>query len=113
MLCICETNCNVDKLPNGINDILIDGFYEPIVQAPVRKSGRGGGLAIYINKRVCCPDKIEEFKIDLDPEDMSGEFQLVKIHDCKGFNKTKIIVNFYRSPSRDTKKFISLFITQK
>ena len=39
---------------------------------------------------------------------MSGEFQLVKIHNCKGLNKTKVIVNFYRSPSRDTNNFISL-----
>ena len=43
---------------------------------------------------------------------MSGEFQLVQIHNCKGFNKTKVIVNFYRSPaSKDTKKFISLLDT--
>ena len=56
-----ETNCISGKLPNGISDILLDGFYEPIVQDPIRKSGKGGGLAIYINKRVCSPENIENF----------------------------------------------------
>ena len=87
---------------------MIEGFHEPVIQAPLRKSGRGGGLAIYINKRVCDFEKIERIDLALDPEDMSGEFQLVKIHNCKGLNKTKVKVNFYRSPSRDTNNFISL-----
>ena len=108
VLCFNETNCEISKLPNGIDDIRIEGFYEPITQSPIRKSGKGGGLAIYINKRVCSPEEIENFTVGLDPEDMNGEFQLVKIHNCKGHNKTKVICNFYRSPSRDTKKFISL-----
>ena len=108
ILCLNETKCNTDKLSNGIDDIIIDGFYDPIVKNPNRKSGKGGGLAIYINKRVCDPNNIENFSVNLDPEDMSGEFQFVKIHNCKGFNRTKVIVNFYRSPNRDTKKFLSL-----
>ena len=108
VLCFNETNCNINKLPNGTDDIMIEGFHEPVLQAPLRKSGRGGGLAIYINKSVCDFEKIERIDLALDPEDMSGEFQLVKIHNCKGLNKTKVIVNFYRSPSRDTNNFISL-----
>ncbi len=108
ILCFNETNSKIENFPNGIDDLIIDGFYEPIVQAPARKSGKGGGLAMYINKRVCEPNNIDNFSANLDPEDASGEFQLVKIHNCKGFNKTKVIVNFYRSPSKDPNKFISL-----
>ena len=33
---------------------------------------------------------------------------MVKIHNCKGYNKTKLIVNIYRSPSRNSEKFIEL-----
>ena len=108
VLCLTETNCIPDKLPNKIDDLLLDGFHEPLIQIPVRKSGKGGGLAIYINKRVCEPEKIENVSIDLDTEEKSAEFQLIKIHNCKGYNKTKIVVNFYRSPSRDAKKFTSI-----
>ena len=43
ILCLNETNCVFDKLPNGINDVLLDGFHEPFLQDPIRKSGRGGG----------------------------------------------------------------------
>ena len=107
-MCFNETNCNPENLPGRIDDLLLDGFHEPLIQAPARKTGRGGGLAIYVNKRVCDLDKLEPLNLGLDPEDKSAEFQLVKIHSCKGFNKTKVIVNFYRSPSRDTKKFITL-----
>ena len=42
---------------------------------------------------------------------MSGEFQLLKIHNCKNTNKTQVIINFYRSPSRDPRKFIKLMET--
>ena len=104
-----ETNCSLSKLPNGINDIILDDFYEPILQDPARKSGRGGGLAIYINKRVCSLEQIESFKPKYgDDGDMSGEFQFVKIHNCKGFNRTKLIVNVYRSPSRNVEKFTNI-----
>ena len=43
ILSFCETNCNVDVLPNGLNDLLIEGFHEPLIQRPHRKSNRGGG----------------------------------------------------------------------
>lgn len=111
VLCFNETNLTISKLPNGINDILIDGFHEPLVQDPTRKSGKGGGLAIYVNKRVCAPEKLEITKLNLDPTETSGEFQLLKIHNCKNFNKTKVIVNFYRSPSNNAQKFLKLIET--
>ena len=34
-----EANCIVEKLPNGINDILLDNFHIPKVQKPTRTSG--------------------------------------------------------------------------
>ena len=37
-------------MPIGKTDIELDGFYEPFVQDPIRKSGKGGGLAFYVNK---------------------------------------------------------------
>ena len=80
-----ETNCILDKLPNGISDLELDGFYEPIVQDPIRKTGKGGGLAIYVNKRVCLDnDEIEPFCPYKEPENNSGEFQFIKIKNCKG-----------------------------
>ena len=100
VLCFNETNLLQDKLPNGINDLVLDGFYEPLLRDPIRSSGRGGGLAIYINTRVCEFENIEKFfPQNFDVTDKSGEFMLVKLHNCKGFNKTKIIVNIYRSPA--------------
>ena len=106
VLCLNETNCRITKLPNGLRDLEIDGFHEPIIQEPMRKSGKGGGLAIYINKRVCDPEKLEKMDLRLDPEDTSGEFLALKVHDFKHTNKTKVIVNFYRSPSNNVRKFL-------
>ena len=88
--------------------IIIYGFHEPFVQNPCRKSGKGGGLAIYINKRVCDFEKIQKFDANTEQDNNTGEFQFLKIHQCKGFNSTKIIVNCYRSPSRNLESFISL-----
>lgn len=105
ILCLNETNCVFDKLPNGINDVVLDGFHEPFLQDPIRKSGRGGGLAIYVHKRVVDFDKIECFNPNPDPTNTSGEFQFIKIHQCKGFNRTKVIANIYRSPSRQVESF--------
>ena len=108
VLCFTETNCTFDRLPNGMSDLILDGFHEPFLKDPIRKSGKGGGLAVYINKRVCEADKIENFCANPDPENLSGEFQFIKIHNCKGFNKTKVIVNVHRSPARNADEFIDL-----
>ena len=43
-----ETNIIVEKLPNGISDIRLDGFHVPLVQKPIRSTGKGGGLVIYV-----------------------------------------------------------------
>ena len=104
-----ETNCIIDKLPNGIHDLILDGFYEPQVQAPRRSSGKGGGLAIYVNKRVCDYDNIECFTPYSEPDNNSGEFQFIKIKDCKKHHKTIILGNVYRSPSNQPEKFNKLF----
>ncbi|KAL5253023.1 hypothetical protein ACHWQZ_G015697 [Mnemiopsis leidyi] len=106
LLCLNETNCCSSKLPNGMRDLEIDGFFEPIVQEPVRKSGKGGGLAIYINKRLCNAHDFESIDLKLDIQDNSGEFQVLKIHNVKNTSKTVVIVNFYRSPSSNARKFI-------
>ena len=58
VLCFNETNLTLSKLPNGMSDITLDGFHEPLVQDPIRKSGRGGGLVMYINKRVADAEKL-------------------------------------------------------
>ena len=109
VLCFNETSCNIDKLPNGINDILLEGFHEPYVQAPIRTSGLGGGLAIYVNKRVCEIENIETFVANPEPSSTSGEFQFIKLKMCKGQQKTVIIGNIYRSPSRNPDSFNTLF----
>ena len=41
ILCMDETNCNIDLLPHGIEDLLIDGFNATIIQNPFRKSIKG------------------------------------------------------------------------
>ena len=104
-----ETNCTEEKLPNGKNDIVLEGFYEPLIQNPNRASGRGGGLALYVNKKVCSHEQIESFRPNYCTDDDShGEFQFLKIHRCKGFNNTKLIINVYRSPSKSVEKFTNL-----
>ena len=104
-----ETNCTFNKLPNGVTDIILENFHEPILQDPIRKTGRGGGLALYINKKVCDQEQIEFFRPKFEGDgDPNGEFQFVKIHDCKKSNKTKLLVNVYRSPSRNVDNFVEL-----
>ena len=104
ILCFNETNCNFDKLPNGIIDLDIEGFHPPIIQAPTRKSCRGGGLATYVNKRVCSEE--DHTKLDIVPETIiDSEFLLTKLTNCKGSGKSVVIANVYRSPSRTPDKF--------
>ncbi len=109
IICFQETNCIVEKLPNGLNDLLLEGFHEPLVLPPIRASGRGGGLAIYVNKRVCDDTNIESLDINPEPENTSGEFQFIKIKECKGTQKSVVIGNVYRSPSRKPDSFNLLF----
>ena len=103
-----ETSCNMSKLPNGADDLLIEGFHPPIHQPPARKSCRGGGLLTYVNKRVCNADDIESIKLDLQPK-ASGEILITKIKSCKKHNNTVLVVNVYRSPSsHNTANFIKI-----
>ena len=105
-----ETNCIKEKLPNGISDVVIPGFYDPILQNPIRSTGKGGGLAIYVNKRVTGDeDNIVPFSPYAEPENYSGEFQFIKILECKGQRKTVILGNVYRSPSNKPEKFNNYF----
>ena len=105
-----ETNCIVESLPHGKNDLLIEGFHDPIVQPLKRRSGKGGGLITYINKRVCEDlADIEEICPYAEQDNTSGEFQFIQIKNCKGNRKTAIIVNVYRSPSSRPEQFNVLY----
>ena len=97
VVCFNETNCNFDNLANGIDDLEIEGFHPPIFQAPARSTCRGGGLATYINKRLCTVDDIE-LLCNIPEPSPDGEFLFLKIKQCKNVNKTVIIGNVYRSP---------------
>ena len=69
-----------------MDDISLEVFHEPIVQDPYRISGRGGGLAIYINKTFRESDDITPL-FDKDAEILNkepeanppGEFLFVKL----------------------------------
>ena len=104
-----ETNCRSKKLPNGKDDLELDGFYEPLIQDPIRPSGKGGGLIIYVNKQVCEEDNIKSFISYSEPDNSMGEFQFIKVANCKGSRKTVILGNVYRSPSCKPDKFNKLF----
>ena len=108
ILAFNETSCNTDKLANGLDDLLIEGFHPPIVQSPVRQSGRGGGLATYVNKRVCSVEDINKIDLNFESPSNDGEFLFIKINCCKNFKKTVIVGNVYRSPSRKREKFNEL-----
>lgn len=111
VMCFNETNCNIDKLANGLNDLIIEGFHPPIIQAPVRSTCKGGGLAIYVNCKMCSPDQIEPVNLRLSEPSSDGEFLFVKISECKNVRKSVIIGNVYRSPSRQPNKFNELLET--
>ena len=117
VLCLCETNLKRDRLPNGLDDISLEGFHKPIFKEPHRKSGKGGGLAIYVNKSFCDDDAITELEFlntAKNPEnDPQGEFLFVKIGlklqkaNSKACTTKNIIIgNIYRSPSSNHAKFI-------
>ena len=110
VLCFNETSCNVEKLPNGINDILIENFHPPVVKPPYRQSNKGGGLVTYINKSLCNEEDITRLEaMEPGTPDQNGEFLFVKVANCKCTEKTVILGNVYRSPSSSTQKFIELY----
>ena len=75
----------------------------------MRSFGKGGGLAIYVTTRVCADEEnIKEFDPNPEPENSCGEFQFVKILNCKNYNKTIVLGNIYRSPSSKPDAFKDL-----
>ena len=98
VLCFNETNCDPACLPFKGRELELDGLHPPEVQVPARNSNRGGGLVIYVNKKICELSDLT-VKSDLcsydDPK--TGEFQIHEIN----FNgrKNAVICNVYRSPS--------------
>ncbi len=111
VLCLNETNCDISKLANGIDDLLVEGFNPPIFQAPARASCKGGGLMTYVNNNICSADDLEKIDLGLDVDGNTiGEFLFVKIKSCKKTNKTVISGNVYRSPSNKNKShFIDMY----
>ena len=109
VLCFTETMHDLTKLPNGRDSLLLEGFHRPKLRPPNRKSNKGGGLATYVNKNVCGEDDLIDVELDLDPNDLSGEFMFIKLANCKKSGKTIIVGNTYRSPSLNTQKFIDLY----
>ena len=67
-----------------MDDITIENFHEPHIKSPCRDTGRGGGLAIYVNQRVCNEDDIETIDTNPEPLNTSGEFQFIKLKGCHG-----------------------------
>ena len=110
IICFCETSCNPETLPNGMDDLILEGFHPPIVQNPLRASNRGGGLAIYINKRLCDEENITNVPIleSVLNEDKALECQAVKVEIDLGNGRPKYVhyfVNSYRSPSGKLETF--------
>ena len=102
-----ETNCDPDKLPNGADDLILEGFHPPKLSIPRRKSCKGGGLATYINTTVCDEDEIEVFEPrNVDLQSFDCELMFVRLNRHKKVNKSIILGNVYRSPSREPEKFI-------
>ena len=110
IIALNETNCSISNLPNGIDDILITGFYPPEQQPPARKSGKGGGLLTYVNKRLCgSADDIVDFNSGIETN-TTGEFLITKVTVNKNVSmpNTIMIINVYRSPSSNANKFLEL-----
>ena len=109
VICFNETNCIVEKLPNGIHDITLQGFHEPLVKNPIRSTGKGGGLVTYVNTRVCEEDSMVVLDHNPEAQETAGEFQFTKIKNCLALGKSIVIGNVYRSPSRNPEAFLTLF----
>ena len=102
---ICLQETNIDPL-SLFNPQFYDlkGFHSPLLQRPVRNSGKGGGLAIYLNKKF----ETDYLKVVPDLCDHSstetGEFLFAELKTDKK-SKNIVIGNFYRSPSHRPDQF--------
>ena len=103
-----ESGCKTDSLPFGTKALTIDGFHTPIIQDPTRSSGRGGGLIIYVNKKLCAdPTKISVCSDLCSRDDVtSGEHLYIEI-DMGHHTKNIIIGSLYRSPSHHPENFLN------
>ena len=105
VICFNETNCLIKDLPFGGVELQLQGFNPPLIQEPSRASGRGGGLAIYVNANLAAPSSVttlSEFCANNETE--HGEHQVIEI--ARKNQKNIIICNMYRSPSKTPTKFI-------
>ena len=90
-------------MTNGIHDISLAGFHGPLTKKPNRVTNRGGGLAIYVNLRVCEEECLE--LLDIKPDGCVNNFAIecmflqIKLKLKNNGQKSYIIGNFYRSPS--------------
>ena len=114
IICLCETNCNIESLPHGVDDLIIEGFHTPITLNPLRKSNKGGGLAIYVNRRICEETDFELMHLNLDNDNASTNtipsceamFSKLNIKLANNIRRTYIIGNIYRSPSSKPNDFL-------
>ena len=107
ILCFNETSCVPDNSAGGIADFELDGFHTPIMQKPSRVSGKGGGLAIYVNKNTCNADDFKTVdRLCSNSSPSAGEFLFVEVKVRKNVNKTAIVGALYRSPSASPSNFL-------
>ena len=104
ILCFNETNCNMNSLPFEGRELALEGFHEPILQAPARTSSKGGGLAIYVNKNFANAVDIIVRELVENSSPQGGEFLVIEIKNAR--TRNTIICNYYRSPNSDVAKFI-------
>ena len=107
--CFNETSCSTDKLPFGVSELEIEGFHTPYLQNPARTSNKGGGLAIYVNKKFCKSATSITIMSDLCHNTSAnlGEHFFIEI-DTGNKCKNVIIGNHYRSPSVDPSVFLEI-----
>ena len=106
IICFNETSCMLKNLPFGETELRLEGFNPPIIQEPCRMTGRGGGLAIYVNQGFADPTSVKTISELCSNEEVeSGEHQVIEITRSNN-QKNIVICNMYRSPSKTPTKFI-------
>jgi len=111
VICFNETNCLLKDLPFGGIELQLDGFNPPLLQEPSRASGRGGGLAIYVNASLAAPSSVNLLtELCTNNETEHGEHQVAEI--TRKNQKNIIVCNMYRSPSKTPTKFIEYLESQ-
>ena len=104
IICFNEINCIPENLPFSGTELHLDNFHPPIFQSPTRASGRGGGLAIYININFCLESDYRVLENLSDNSNVAnGEYLFVEITRK---NKNIVIGNLYRSPSESPQCFL-------